>query len=152
MTGPSARGRRAPAPVDFGVLTDSLGFLVRCAQLSLTGELIEVLAPLNLRPAQFSVLVLIDANPDLPQSHLSASLGIQRPNFVAMLDELESRGLTKRCVSQRDRRVNTLALTAEGRRVLRRAVELHTAYEARLVQRLGASEQSQFTRLLRHLI
>ncbi len=144
----------APLPlgVNYGALEGSVGFLLRLAQLSVFGSLIEVLAPLELRPAQFSALALIEANPDLPQSNLSAVLGIHRANFVAMLDELEARGFTARCVSRQDRRIKTLALTAEGRRVLGRAMTLHVAHEARLQKRLGSSGRRDLEDLLKTLI
>jgi DNA-binding MarR family transcriptional regulator len=141
-----------PLAVDYGALESSVGFLLRLAQLSVFGSLIEVLAPVELRPAQFSALALIDANPDLPQSNLSAVLGIHRANFVAMLDELEARGFTARCVSRQDRRIKTLALTAEGRRVLARAVALHAAHEARLLKRLGSGGRRELEGLLKQLI
>ena len=137
--------------LSFGVLRDSIGFRLRRVQLAVMGEAIATLAPLGLRPAQFSILVLIDANPELPQSKLSAALGIRRPNFVAMLHELESRGLTRRRVSSGDRRINTLALTAEGRRLLLRASELHEAFESRLNERLRGGERADLARLLAKL-
>ncbi len=137
--------------LSFGILRDSIGFRLRRVQLAVMGDAIAALAPLALRPAQFSILVLIDANPDLPQSKLSAALSIRRPNFVAMLHELESRGLTRRCVSSGDRRINTLALTAEGRQLLRRASELHEAYESRLKEHLSAQERAELVRLLAKL-
>jgi DNA-binding MarR family transcriptional regulator len=148
---PPDASQNAEVPVSFGVLGDSIGFRLRRVQLTVMGEAIAALAPLGLRPAQFSILVLIDANPDLPQSKLSAALSIRRPNFVAMLHELESRGLTRRCVSSGDRRINTLALTAEGRRLLHRANELHAAYESRLNERLSAQERAELARLLARL-
>jgi DNA-binding MarR family transcriptional regulator len=141
----------ADSELSFGLLRESIGFQLRRVQLAVMGEAIATLAPLGLRPAQFSVLVLIDANPELPQSKLSAALGIRRPNFVAMLHELESRGLTRRCMSNGDRRVNTLALTAAGRRLLHRASELHAALESRLDQRLRAGERALLARLLAKL-
>jgi len=148
---PPAAIRYADSELSFGVLRKSIGFRLRRVQLAVMAEAIATLAPLGLRPAQFSVLVLIDANPDLPQSKLSAALGIRRPNFVAMLHELESRGLTRRCISSGDRRINTLALTAEGQRLLRRANELHEAYESRLNERLSARERADLARLLAKL-
>ncbi len=141
----------AGSDLNFGILSDSIGFRLRRVQLAVMGEAIATLAPLGLRPAQFSILVLIDANPEFPQSKLSAALGIRRPNFVAMLHELESRGLTRRCVSSGDRRINTLALTDEGRHVLRRATALHEAYEIRLNERLSGQERAELARLLSKL-
>ena len=143
--------RKTPA-VDYGALTGSVGFLLRRVQLALLGDLIKALAPLGLRPAQFSVLALINANADLAQSDLCAALSIQRANFVSMLDQLESRGLAKRCVSTHDRRVNTVALTPEGRRVLRRAVDLHATHEAKILKLLGADGRSEIAALLNKLI
>jgi DNA-binding MarR family transcriptional regulator len=142
---------RKMTAVDYGDLANSVGFLLRRAQLATFAELIETLAPLKLRPAQFSVLVLIGANPDVAQSDLSAALGIQRPNFVALLDELEARGLTRRCVSASDRRSNQLALTAEGRRVLKRALELHSAYENSIARRMGTNGREEIARVLSKL-
>jgi DNA-binding MarR family transcriptional regulator len=144
--------RPKTSAVDYGELTGSVGFLLRRVQLDVMGDLIKALAPLGLRPAQFSVLALIDANADLAQSDLCAALSIQRANFVSMLDELESRGLTKRSVSTRDRRINTVALTPEGRRVLRRAVEVHVAHETKLLNRLGTKGRGQIAILLSRLI
>ncbi|MGL4262598.1 MAG: MarR family transcriptional regulator, partial [Afipia sp.] len=60
------------------------------------------------------------------------------PNFVAMLDELESRDLCVRVRSSSDRRSHILRLTEKGRAVLSRARKLiETRHEARLRELLG---------------
>ena len=43
-------------------------------------------APFDIRPAQFSVLTVIERNPGLTQSQVAEALGIKRTNFVGMLD------------------------------------------------------------------
>lgn len=143
---------RVPLEIGYGALTDSIGFLFSRAQRALFVELIDTLAPLELRPAQFSVLVMIEANPDRPQSELSAALGIKKPNFVALLDQLEARGLTRRCTSSGDRRRNTLALTPAGRKLLRSAIALHSAYEARLLRRMGFGGRGQLQAILSKIL
>jgi DNA-binding MarR family transcriptional regulator len=148
---PTAAVQSADSEISFGILRDSIGFRLRRVQLEVMGDAIAALAPLGLRPAQFSILALIAANPELPQSKLSAALSIRRPNFVAMLDELESRGLTRRCVSSGDRRINTLALTAKGQRLLQRASDLHETHESRLTERLSIDERAELARLLAKL-
>jgi len=40
-------------------------------------------APLQLTPAQFSVLLLLDKNPGRNQTEIANTLGILRPNFVS---------------------------------------------------------------------
>lgn len=139
------------ARVALGVLGESIGYQLRRAQLAVFGDLLESLAPLELRPAQFSVLAIIDANPELTQSDICSALGIQRANFVTMLHDMQARGLTKRRASALDRRVNTLELTPEGRRVLACAGEVHAAHEARLARCIGAAERSRLLGLLASL-
>jgi DNA-binding MarR family transcriptional regulator len=72
------------------------------------------------------------------QTEIANTLGILRPNFVAMLDGLESRDLCARMRSTNDRRSHILVLTDKGRAVLARAKKLvATKHEARLNELLG---------------
>ena len=93
-----------PAPAELGLLGDDLGYLLRRAQLAVFADFGETLAELQLRPGQFAVLTAIDHNPGVTQSDVCQLLGIQRPNFVAVIDDLEARGLAKRTSSAADRR------------------------------------------------
>jgi len=84
------------------------------------------------------VLLLLDRNPGRNQTEIANTLGILRPNFVAMLDGLESRDLCTRMRSTNDRRSHILMLTDKGRAVLARAKKLvATKHEARLNELLG---------------
>jgi DNA-binding MarR family transcriptional regulator len=100
-------------------------------------DAIRAFADLDLRLAQFSVLALLSHRPGLRQSAVATALGIQRANFVALLDGLESRGLARRAASPKDRRCHALYLTAEGERVLARANARLAAVEAHLDAKLG---------------
>src|SRR3974390_3038237 len=82
----------AAAPLDLGELSDLLGYALKRAQLRLYEDFLKCVAPLQLTPAQFSVLLLLENNPGRHQTEVAGALGILRPNFVAMLDGLESRG------------------------------------------------------------
>jgi len=79
-----------------GELSDLLGYSLKRAQLKIFEDFIRCVAPLRLTPAQFSVLLLLDNNPGRNQTEIANTLGILRPNFVAMLDGLESRDLCAR--------------------------------------------------------
>lgn len=125
-------------PIQLGDLSDFLGYSLKRAQLRIFDDFIGCVAPLQLTPAQFSVLMLVDANPDRNQSEIASTLGILRPNFVALLDELESRDLCVRVRSSNDRRSHNLRLTEKGRAVLARARKLiETRHEIRLRELLG---------------
>src|SRR3979411_1202389 len=96
-----ARKELAEAPTEnaalqLGELSELLGYSLKRAQLKVFEDFLRCVAPLQLTPAQFSVLLLLDKNPGRNQTEIASTLGILRPNFVAMLDGLESRGLCTR--------------------------------------------------------
>jgi DNA-binding MarR family transcriptional regulator len=139
--------RADPAPA-IGPLAGIIGYALRRAQLAVFDEAIRALAELDLRPAQFSVLALVGHRPGLRQSEVAAALGIQRANFVALLDRLEKRGLARRASAPNDRRCHALHLTAEGERVLARASARVAAIETRLDAKLGPGGRERLLDLL----
>ena len=90
--------------IELGVLNERLGYFVRRAQLWVFQDFIRRLSPLDLSPAEFSVLVVIGANTGLSQSELAMTLGIERARLVRLLHRLERRGLTQRLPSSADGR------------------------------------------------
>jgi DNA-binding MarR family transcriptional regulator len=134
-----------------GILAGLIGYRLRRAQLKVFEDFIACFAPLSLKPAQFSALVLIDANPGRSQREIAAALGIQRPNFVAMMDEFERRGLAKRHRSEIDRRSHALDLTEAGRALLRQGREIVRGHEERISARLNAVDRQELVRLLSRL-
>src|SRR5262245_48502010 len=135
MAGATAREKEAA--VRLGSLPGHVGYLLRRAQLQVFHDVIEALAEVDLRPGQFSVLVVIGANPGLRQNRLGEALAIQAANLVGMLDGLERRGLVERVPATDDRRSRALHLTREGESVLRRAQALTERNEARILRKLG---------------
>ena len=91
----------------------------------------------HIHRAQFSVLVVIEANPGLSQADLGETLGIERARLVRLLDGLEKRGLTGREPSPIDRRSHALFLTEDGEAALKPIKALAAEHEAHLTQWLG---------------
>ncbi|MDO6460834.1 MarR family transcriptional regulator [Granulosicoccaceae sp. 1_MG-2023] len=100
--------------IDFGVLHNSLGYLLRRAQLRLFQQYQQTFAETAIRPTQFAVLELVAVNPGLSQSAVAQALSIQRTNMVGLLDALQKRKLIERRPSPQDRRTHALYLTDEG--------------------------------------
>jgi DNA-binding MarR family transcriptional regulator len=145
-----APGRRNGAkPVELGVLDGHLGYFLRRAQVSVFQDFIRTLAAVDMRPAQYSVLVVIGGNRGLSQSDVAQMLGIERARLVRLLDRLEKRGLTRRLPSPHDRRSHVLELTRQGQKVLQRAKTLAAAHESRLAQRLGSAHHRLMLEALR---
>ena len=135
--------------LQMGELAELLGYSLKRAQLKVFEDFLRCVAPLQLTPAQFSVLLLLDRNPGRNQTEIANTLGILRPNFVSMLDALESRDLCTRMRSTNDRRSHILVLTDKGRAVLTRAKKLvATKHEARLNEVLGAANREALIEML----
>lgn len=143
------RMRKGRRNIDVDVLDRHLGYALRRAQVWVFQDFIRTLAVIDIRPAQYSVLVVIGANPGLSQAELADRLAIERARLVHMLDQLQTRGLTERLPSPSDRRTHALYLTKEGQRVLKRAKALAARHEARLGERIGAQERELVLNLLR---
>src|SRR5580692_1971292 len=150
-----AKAQRSPrkesedAGLDLGELSEMLGYPLKRAQLKIFDDFLRCMAPLQLTPAQFSVLLLLERNPGRNQTEIASTLGILRPNFVAMLDGLESRDLCARIRSANDRRSHNLVLTDKGRAVLARAKKLVAAkHEARFNELLGPVNRAALLTML----
>lgn len=138
--------------VSLGLLDNLLGYRLRRAQLSVFQDFLVAMKDFDLRPAQFSVLAIIDANPGLKQSRVSEALGINRANFVALLDELEQRKLARRAPAPGDRRSNALFLTPKGEAFLKDAYRhLLAQHEKRVETVLGSADKQHLLDLLEKL-
>lgn len=136
--------------VNYSILSDAVIYSLRRAQLSVVNDFNESLLAFSLRPTDFPVLVLVANNCSLKQSDVAEALGIQRANFVAIIDALEDKGLLQRRRSEADRRVHYLEITERGRTVLEEISQVWRAHEGRLIDRLGGeTARDQLVSLLR---
>lgn len=115
----------------------------------------EAFAPLGINESDFGVLVVLrrsGAPFELTPSELARHRMITSGGMTAALDRLERKGLLVRSPNPNDRRGSLVRLTDEGRAVVDRAMELHSASELRLVAALTAREREQLATLLRKLL
>ena len=150
---PAPRSERGELPelarLDLGTLERRLGYFVRRLQVEIFQHFIAALASLNVRPAQYSVMVLIGHNPGQPQAAIARALGIERAALAKMLHELERRGWTQRLASVRDGRSHALFLTREGEKALARMEALTEGHERHLERRLGGRRYRELLALLK---
>ncbi len=145
----AATRRNGGRPAGLGVLEGHLGYYLRRAQVSVFQDFIRTLASIDIRPAQYSVLIVIGSNAKLSQADVAHLLGIERARLVRLLDRLEKRGLTQRLPSPTDRRSHVLKLTPAGQQTLKRAKALAAAHESRLAERLGPAHHRMMIEALR---
>ena len=152
MTVPCAPASAEPElPVDLGPLPGLIGYALRRAQLAVAQDFHRRVAAEDIRPGQYSVLMVLQNNPGLRAARAAQALGIKRTNFVPVLDGLEARGLAERRRVQGDRRASALFLTEAGKAVLARLAPLVAEHEARFAGRLGTDGRSQLMGLLHRL-
>lgn len=142
---------RARPEVDRGLLPELIGYRLRRAQVRVFNDLLAALAPFELTPGLFGVLVLIDSNPGLNQSRLGVAMGVDRSTVVAVIDRLQARGLVTRKPSTADRRAHRLTLTPKGKALLETAVPEVCAHEARIAKALTPEERATLLALLEKL-
>jgi DNA-binding MarR family transcriptional regulator len=153
MAASSAEPQTAGEPLRIEPTTGIVGYRLRRAQLAVFQRFVTAFSHLELRPAEYSVLTLIEANPGRTQSEIAQILGIKRANFVALINGLERRGLTERRAATGDRRANALYLTPDGEAFHAEARRTHDDFEAACVKRLGGpAERDRLLALLDRLI
>jgi DNA-binding MarR family transcriptional regulator len=141
--------RERREPIKLGVLNERLGYFIRRAQVWIFQDVMRDFAAIDIRPAQYSVLVVIEANPGLSQSDIADLLGIERARLARLLDRLERRGYTERRSSPNDRRSHALHLTRDGRRALKRIDALAAGHEARVAAKVGPENRKLLIEVLR---
>ena len=113
--------------LDQRAMQQVIGYRLRRAQLSVFQKFLAFFDEFKLRPAEYSVLVLIDDNPGRKQTEIAEVLGIKR--------------------------ANALHLTEAGRTFLATAQARHARLEEETVQRLGGpAARAQLLELLDRLI
>ncbi len=134
---PGATGLRGSA------LTEDLSFLLaRANALSLTAGSV-AMAPHGLTVRSYSVLALVSGGARPSQREIADFLRLDPSQVVALVDNLESRGLVERCPDPTDRRANVVVSTPAGHELASRAKE--SAREAEQLAHAGLSEAERET-------
>jgi DNA-binding MarR family transcriptional regulator len=125
-----------------------VGYAMRRAQMWMIHDFRRALKTLDLTPAQFSVLRVIESNPGLSQARVAEALAIERARLVQMIDRLEAMGRVQRARSATDRRSHALYLTATGSELIARAQGAFEEHERNVTERLGAKNKDDLMRIL----
>jgi len=135
--------------LDFGVLNGHLGYFLHRLQIELFKDFIGSLSAFDLRPAQYSVLVLIGTNPGRSQMQIGDALNIERARLTKMLNELETREWVQRLPAVNDGRSHALFLTVEGKKSLDLIKTLASNHETHVARLIGQKRRRQLMELLK---
>lgn len=132
-------------------VADTLSFALRRAQTAVFADLHHALAEVSLRPIQFAALDLIGEQAGASQGQVSEALGIEKANFVAIISELEQRGLVERRKLASDARTYRLSLTSAGQALRDQAIRYQDRHESKLTAALGEQSRRDLLRILDRL-
>jgi DNA-binding MarR family transcriptional regulator len=133
-------------PVEGGV-----AFLLAQLGAHAAAAFAERIRRLELTPPQAGVLRRLGQFPGRSQRDLADALGMHPPRLVALIDELEDRGLVARDRDPDDRRNYAISLTDDGRRALAELGRVARDHELAITAALDDDERAQLLALLRRV-
>lgn len=139
-----------------GVLDSVVGHHLACARVTTHVTFLKHFGqPFDLRPVEYSLLMLLAANAQLTPKQLAQALALSAPNLTILLDRMQDRGLLQRVRSEIDRRSQHILLTEAGRAMADDICAKTPAMEAELDGCLSRAERALLIELLgkiaRHL-
>jgi DNA-binding MarR family transcriptional regulator len=129
-------------------IPSSAAFLVTQVGAHAASRFAERLKELDLVPPQAGVLRNIAVHPGTSQQALAGRLGMAPSRLVALLDELQGRGLVERRPHADDRRLYALHLSEAGTETLAAIGRVARAHDEEVLRALDAGEREVLAGLL----
>lgn len=139
-------------PIDGDKAPQTLAFLLSQVGIHASRRFAERIAAVDLNPPLFRVLNLVAAAEGRSQQAIAAAIEIPPSRMVALVDELEQRGLVERRPEPDDRRVRALFLTAKGKRCLQRGRKIATQHEQELTEGMSDTDRKRLVALLQKIV
>ena len=105
-------------------------------------------AEYELKPVEFSLLLLVSTNREVTQAQLAQALGVAPPNMTGIFKRLEARGLLERAPAERDKRMQFITLTRAGASLVARAHAIGKTMDKSWLGSLSKAEQAMLLELL----
>lgn len=135
------------------MLEDDLGFLLTRASALLVKATNEALAPLGLKVRGYSVLALAcDEADGVTQRRLADDAGLDPSQIVALVDDLEGRGLVMRTVDPNDRRNKLIVATDDGRDMCEQARRRSAEIAAMHLAKFRVEDLDSVRTILTHMV
>lgn len=137
--------------IDQRGLMHLVGYGATRASIELKKSFQRHMGPLKLKAVEFSILVLVDTNPEVNQKQLGLALDVSPPNLAVTLDRMVEQGWVRRERSERDRRAQLIRLTPAGQVLVTRARKIAQTMEQDALAVLTPAEQALLIELLQRV-
>ena len=131
-------------------LDDQIGYLLRLATQRHTA-LFQSHMPDGLTATQFAALVRLQEHGPCAQNQLGRRAAMDIATIKGVVDRLREKGLVKTTQSTSDKRLNIIALTHAGTRLVQELTDVGHKISAETLAPLTASEQTVFLAVLKKL-
>ena len=121
-------------------------YLIKQVELASRAHLDDIFRPIGMTALQYTALTVLERHPDLSSAQLARNSFVTAQTMADMVRALEDRGLVERHRDPADRRRLVLALTADGRTLLRRYRGAVAELEKRMLAGLTAGEAAELRR------
>jgi DNA-binding MarR family transcriptional regulator len=109
------------------------------------------LSEVGLVPAHAGMFRILSATPAISQQALATALGTVPSRLVALVDDLEARGLVERRAHESDRRTYALHLTDKGKATIETISRIAREHRQDLLAALSEEEQATISTLLQRV-
>lgn len=150
MAAGAPHGAIGTAPMD--EIYEKPGHLIRRAQQIAVAIFMEECAELDLTPVQYAALVAVREHVGIDATRLASLIAFDRSTIGSVIERLEAKGWITRQGSAEDKRVKLLAITAEGRRLIKRAEATVERAQQRILAPLSPTDRTTLVALLSELV
>jgi len=138
--------------IDFTQLSGLLGYQLRQAQTASFRDLAGPLRELKVTPGEFSLMTIVQANPQIRQIDLVQIYKLDKSTMSVAVSRLVQRGLVAQHKLPDDRRFHGLSLTGAGEEVLKTATEIVQDQERRMAAAVGDADWQTAMEALRRIV
>lgn len=126
----------------------TLLYVIKQVELAGRAQLDEIFRPIGMTALQYTALTVLERHPGLSSAQLARNSFVTAQTMADMVNALEERGLVERHRDAGDRRRLVLALTRDGRALLRRYRGKVRALEERMLSGLTSGQAVELRRSL----
>lgn len=146
---PTSPAPKPPAQLTENDLHGVVGYRLAQAAVVTTRVFAAVVGSVSeLRPVEFTMLALVQANPNVTARQLARELAVTPPNITVWLDRLEARGLVTRSRGEADARLQHIHATPAGAALARQATRRLLDGERDALTALSTAERAMLVELL----
>lgn len=134
------------------VLKSYFGYCAHKMSVQIRSRFANQLRSHGILPHHYGILIVLHESQAQSQHDLGTQIGIDKASMVKIIDDLEKIGLVERRVSEKDRRINLVAITPKGLKALKFFSRMRVVVENDYLAPLTRTERKVFKDLMVKLI